>query len=236
MELSEREKLLIVEGLTTLEFDCRGGMSCDTERRLGGYPEPKEVDALRDKLEEVWKIPPLEKLETCACDGCAQCAIPGECDMDAGTVHKGTPMCLECAKQACKHDETDIAQHDKIQLTMEEQKRFADALLNPPSVAPAMKRAVELHRKLVEPSNAETTKRLKHEHEWEVYSSAIGSACIMVRCNCGAFGNIPNGKFENADWNEAFHAPSNPYPLREGLVASVVETYADPPDAALTFG
>ena len=45
-----------------------------------------------------------------------------------------------------------IAQHDKIQLTVEEQKRFADALLNPPPIAPALKRAAELHRKLVEPS------------------------------------------------------------------------------------
>jgi uncharacterized protein (DUF1778 family) len=48
--------------------------------------------------------------------------------------------------------EAAIAQHNEIQLTIEEQKRFADALLNPPPVAPALKRAAELHRKLVEPS------------------------------------------------------------------------------------
>lgn len=45
-----------------------------------------------------------------------------------------------------------IAQHGEIQLSMEEQRRFAKALLNPPPVAPALKRAAELHRELTEPS------------------------------------------------------------------------------------
>ena len=175
MELSEREKLLIVEGLRNLEFQCEwlgGWMDCDAESKLGGIPKSEEVQALRNKIREAWKIAPLEKPETCACDGCAQCAAPGECDMDADTVHKGTPMCSECARQAwaCLARE--------------------------------------------------------HEHEWEVYSTAVVGTCIMVRCGCGAAGDIPNGRFEHADWSKAFHAPSNPYPLREGLVAAV-EIYGE---------
>lgn len=66
-----------------------------------------------------------------------------------------------------------------------------------------------------------------HKHEWEVYSTAIADVCIMVRCGCGAVGNIPNGRFEHADWNKAFRAPSEPYPLREELVAEVVVSQAD---------
>jgi len=61
-----------------------------------------------------------------------------------------------------------------------------------------------------------------HEHEWEVYSTALCGAVIMVRCECGALGGVPGGRYEKADWNAAFHAPSAPYPLREGLVAEVV--------------
>ncbi len=60
-----------------------------------------------------------------------------------------------------------------------------------------------------------------HEHRWEVYSTAVGDVCIMVRCACGTLGTIPYGRFEKADWNEAFHAPSNPCPLEEGLVTEV---------------
>jgi len=62
----------------------------------------------------------------------------------------------------------------------------------------------------------------EHEHEWMVYSTAVGTGVIMVRCECGALGGVPAGRFEQADWNEAFYAPSAPYPLREGLVAEVV--------------
>jgi len=61
-----------------------------------------------------------------------------------------------------------------------------------------------------------------HRHEWEVYSTSLADVCIMVRCGCGAFGNVPNERFGHTDWSRAFHAPSSPYPLREGLVAEVV--------------
>jgi len=62
---------------------------------------------------------------------------------------------------------------------------------------------------------------MKHQHKWEVYSTSICDPCIMVQCECGATGGIPLEKVEQADWNQAFHAPSNPYPLREGLVVKV---------------
>ena len=61
-----------------------------------------------------------------------------------------------------------------------------------------------------------------HEHEWEVYSTALVGAVIMVRCGCGALGGVPGGRYEESDWDDAFYAPSAPYPLREGLAAEVV--------------
>lgn len=45
-----------------------------------------------------------------------------------------------------------------IRLSREDQERFANALLDPPPVAPALKRAKELHDKLVEPSQFQVTK------------------------------------------------------------------------------
>ena len=39
-----------------------------------------------------------------------------------------------------------------LRLTAEDQARFADALLNPPAPAPAMKRAADRHAKLIEAS------------------------------------------------------------------------------------
>ncbi len=36
-----------------------------------------------------------------------------------------------------------------IRLSVEDQRRFADALLNPPSASPALKRAAKAHKKLI---------------------------------------------------------------------------------------
>lgn len=41
---------------------------------------------------------------------------------------------------------------DVIKLSTEDQQRFADALINPPTLAPAMKRAIGHHRRLVRKS------------------------------------------------------------------------------------
>ena len=41
-----------------------------------------------------------------------------------------------------------IAQHQMIQISLIDQKRFAAALLDPPPIAPALARAAESHRQL----------------------------------------------------------------------------------------
>lgn len=45
-----------------------------------------------------------------------------------------------------------IASHHEIRLTRTEQKRFAEALLDPPPVAPALRRAVKNRKRLLDPS------------------------------------------------------------------------------------
>lgn len=52
---------------------------------------------------------------------------------------------LEAAEKA-------IATNEMIQITLADQKRFAAAMLEPPQVAPALKRAAATHANLVEPS------------------------------------------------------------------------------------
>ena len=42
-----------------------------------------------------------------------------------------------------------IEDADIIKLSAEDQQRFAEALINPPPLAPAMKRAIERHRRLI---------------------------------------------------------------------------------------
>lgn len=42
-----------------------------------------------------------------------------------------------------------IAETHLVQLSVEDQRRFADMLLNPPPLAPAMERARDIHRRLV---------------------------------------------------------------------------------------
>jgi uncharacterized protein (DUF1778 family) len=43
-------------------------------------------------------------------------------------------------------------EHGAMELTLENQQRFADALLNPVPVAPALKRSIADHRRLFDPS------------------------------------------------------------------------------------
>jgi uncharacterized protein (DUF1778 family) len=50
----------------------------------------------------------------------------------------------EAAEKAIKNAEV-------YRLALEDQRRFAEALINPPPLAPAMKRAREHHRRLVGP-------------------------------------------------------------------------------------
>lgn len=45
-----------------------------------------------------------------------------------------------------------IEQTQLIRLSMEEQQRFADLLLAPPALPPAMARAAKAHKKLIAPS------------------------------------------------------------------------------------
>lgn len=51
---------------------------------------------------------------------------------------------------------------------------------------------------------------LNHEHEWVVYSTAIGDCCLMLQCvECGAMATVDDPTKE--EWSRAFHAPSRPY-------------------------
>lgn len=51
---------------------------------------------------------------------------------------------------------------------------------------------------------------MKHEHEWVVFSTAIGDHCLMVQCvECGAVGSVADPSMD--EWGDAFHAPSRPY-------------------------
>ncbi len=48
------------------------------------------------------------------------------------------------------------------------------------------------------------------EHEWIVFSTAVGVGCLMLRCQqCEAFGTIDDPTLD--EWKTAFYAPSNPY-------------------------
>ena len=43
-----------------------------------------------------------------------------------------------------------IARHNEIRLTKSEQKRFAEAILNPPPVAPALRKAMKQRERLLD--------------------------------------------------------------------------------------
>lgn len=55
---------------------------------------------------------------------------------------------VTAAQDAARHT---IEQTAVLQLSIEDQRRFAEALINPPPLTPAMERAIERHRKLVGP-------------------------------------------------------------------------------------
>jgi uncharacterized protein (DUF1778 family) len=42
-----------------------------------------------------------------------------------------------------------IEEAEIIRLSIEDQRRFAEALINPPALTPAMERAIDRHRRLV---------------------------------------------------------------------------------------
>jgi len=56
---------------------------------------------------------------------------------------------VTAARQAA---EETIAEHGLIQLSLDDQKRFAQALLDPQPPTPALEEAFETHRELIEPS------------------------------------------------------------------------------------
>ncbi len=59
-------------------------------------------------------------------------------------------------------------------------------------------------------------------HQWIVFSTALAEAAILVECaKCNDRGSIPRQHSTKQDWSEAFHAPSDSYPLRAGLYAFV---------------
>jgi hypothetical protein len=48
-----------------------------------------------------------------------------------------------------------MEQDGTIRLSIEDQQRFAEALINPPPLTPAMKRAIEHHRRLFGPTHGD---------------------------------------------------------------------------------
>lgn len=59
---------------------------------------------------------------------------------------------------------------------------------------------------------------MKCKHEWQVYSTALCPPSLMVWCKgCGKAGYVEQPQFTQADWEQAFYAPSNPHPLRPAL-------------------
>jgi hypothetical protein len=47
-------------------------------------------------------------------------------------------------------------------------------------------------------------------HDWEVYSTALADACLLVHCKrCKRRGRVDD--YTQAEWNAAFFAPSRPY-------------------------
>ena len=49
----------------------------------------------------------------------------------------------------------------------------------------------------------------EHEHEWWVFSTALGEGALMCGCNCGGFGVVEDPTKE--EWSLAYYAPSNPF-------------------------
>jgi len=45
-----------------------------------------------------------------------------------------------------------IIENEVLALTMDDQQKFVDAMLNPKSPTPGLKRAIKAHRRLLEPS------------------------------------------------------------------------------------
>ena len=60
-----------------------------------------------------------------------------------------TDFVVSAAREAA---EDTISRHGAIELALEDQQRFADALLNPAPVAPALKRAIADSRRLLDHS------------------------------------------------------------------------------------
>jgi len=60
-----------------------------------------------------------------------------------------TDFVVSAAREAA---EDTISRHGAMELTLEDQQRFADALLNPAPVAPALKRSIADSRRLFDPS------------------------------------------------------------------------------------
>lgn len=55
---------------------------------------------------------------------------------------------VSAAEAAAKKE---IAEREIIRLTLEDQRAFAEAILNPPEPGPALRSAAEAHRRLVRP-------------------------------------------------------------------------------------
>jgi uncharacterized protein (DUF1778 family) len=58
----------------------------------------------------------------------------------------------DMTKQNATEKETELGEERVIHLSLEDQLLFAEALLNPPPMTPALEKAKEAHRRLVKES------------------------------------------------------------------------------------
>lgn len=63
----------------------------------------------------------------------------------------------------------------------------------------------------------------RHKHAWFAYDTATWSRKIIVRCECGARGIVPEHVVTARDWERAFRAKSVPYRVRPNLQKTVVK-------------
>jgi hypothetical protein len=67
----------------------------------------------------------------------------------------------------------------------------------------------------------------KCTHEWRVVSTASHPVCLELQCSsCGTYGTVDDPTAD--EWEEAFHAPSKPYPWTEpDRVSSTLRPISD---------
>ena len=77
------------------------------------------------------------------------------------------------------------------------------------------------------------TESAPHAHDWYVFSTTLAPPALLVRCSCGAVGEVGPEHFEPGDWDQAFWARQRPYPLLPRMVDKVRVLTGDDAEARL---